>query len=112
MLGAVDPDTNHTVVPSSHTLSGSTMISMEPAPHLTNLTSIHFHPQMHGIGEHQSQFSPTNTPPGSQLTHAQGITDIHGTEGALTPDSLQLNSTPHSQENVEFTSQDTKRKRK
>ena len=113
VLGGVDPDTHHTV-PSSHTFVGSTMISMEPAPPLTNLTSIHFNPHMQGIGEHQSQFSPTNTPPGSHLTHTQGMTDIHGTGGggSLTPDSLQLNTTPNSQENTEYNHQDTKRKRK
>ena len=115
VLGGVDPDTNQTV-PSSHhqTFAGTTMISMEPAPPLTNLSSLHFNPHMHGLGEHQSQFSPTNTPPGSQLTHTQGMTDIHGAGGggSLTPDSLQLTSTPNSQDNNEFNNQDTKRKRK
>ena len=114
VLGGGDPNTNQTI-PSSHhqTFSGTTMISMEPAPALTNLSSLHFNPHMHGLGEHQSQFSPPNTHPGSHLNHTQGMTDIHGEGGggSLTPDSLQLTSTPNSQENIEFT-QDTKRKRK
>ena len=119
VLGGVDPDTNQTVVPSTPTFSGTTMISMEPAPPLTNLSSLHFNPHMHGLGDpHQSsQFSPgTNTPPGSHLTHTQqGLTDIHGGGqggGSLTPDSLHLTSTPNSQDNGEFSSQDSKRKRK
>ena len=116
VLGGVDPDTNQTVVPSTPTFPGTTMISMEPAPHLTNISSLHFNPHMHGLGDpHQSsQFSPgTNTPPGSHLTHQQGLTDIHGGqgEGSLTPDSLHLTSTPNSPENSELNSQDSKRKR-
>ena len=114
VLGGVDPDNQHSV-PSTHNFPGATMISMEPAPPLTNLTSLHFNPHMHGLGEHQSQFSPTNTHPGSQLSHHQGMTDIHGDGGgggSLTPDSLHLTSTPNSQDNSEMNGQDSKRKRK
>ena len=110
VLGGVDPDTNQTVNPP-HTFSGTTMISMEPAPPLTSLSSLHFNPHMHGLGEQPSQFSP---PPGSQYPHSQGMTEIHGQHGggSLTPDSVQLTSTPNSQENAEYNGQDSKRKRK
>ena len=111
VLGGVDPDTQ--TPPSTHSFVGSTMISMEPPPPLTNLTSLHFNHQMHGIGD-QSQFSPANTPPGSQVGHAPGITDIHGAGGggSMTPDNMQIHSTPHSLENSDCNGQDTKRKRK